>query len=135
MTLANANEALIGRRGFGIPARTASGEAVVLHVLPLRNGSLRPGLNPSAAAAVFVAAATAARPPPEQTLAALFDLTPAEARVFAAIGGGKTTAETAAALGIGRATVKTHLLRVFTKTGTRRQAELVDLALSLALVA
>jgi DNA-binding CsgD family transcriptional regulator len=35
-------------------------------------------------------------------------------------------------LGIGRGTVKTHLLRIFAKTGTRRQAELVKLAASLA---
>lgn len=130
--LANGNEAMIGRRGFGIPARSRSGEAVVLHVLPLRHGSLRAGLNPSAAAAVFVAAASAQRPPPEQSLAALFDLTRAEARVFAAIGGGMTTAATAEALGVGAATVRTHLLRVFAKTGTRRQAELVQLAAALA---
>ena len=133
--LANSDEALIGRRGFGIPARTASGDAVVLHVLPMRRGALRPGLNPSAAAAVFVAAATTPGPAPEQALAALFDLTPAEARVFGSIGTGRSIADTAEALGIGRETVRTHLLRVFTKTGTNRQAELVELALSLALVA
>jgi DNA-binding CsgD family transcriptional regulator/PAS domain-containing protein len=134
VTLANSDEALIGRRGFGIPARTASGDAVVLHVLPLRRGSLRPGLNPEAAAAIFVTAETMPRPAPEQALAALFDLTPAEARVFASIGSGKTIAETAAGLGISRETVRTHLLHVFTKTGTNRQAELVELALSLSLV-
>ena len=65
-------------------------------------------------------------------MAALFDLTPAETRVFAMIGGGKTIAETGALLSIGHGTVKTHLLRVFTKTGTRRQAELVELAAALA---
>jgi DNA-binding CsgD family transcriptional regulator len=35
-------------------------------------------------------------------------------------------------LGIGRGTVKTHLLRVFAKTGSGRQAELVKLAAALA---
>jgi DNA-binding CsgD family transcriptional regulator len=36
-------------------------------------------------------------------------------------------AETAAALGIGEATVRTHLLRLYAKTGTGPQAELVKL--------
>ena len=35
--------------------------------------------------------------------------------------------ETAEALGIGEATVKTHLHRLFGKTGTSRQADLVKL--------
>jgi DNA-binding CsgD family transcriptional regulator len=35
--------------------------------------------------------------------------------------------EIADALGIGEATVKTHLHRLFAKTGTSRQAELVKL--------
>jgi PAS domain-containing protein len=96
---ANLNEALIGRRGFGIPARTALGDAAVLHVLPLRHGALRPGLNPAAAAAVFVAPATMPHPAPEQALAALFDLTPTEAKVLGMIGAGKTVAATAAVLG------------------------------------
>jgi DNA-binding CsgD family transcriptional regulator len=36
--------------------------------------------------------------------------------------------ETSAALGIAESTVKTHLHRVFDKTGARRQADLVKLA-------
>jgi DNA-binding CsgD family transcriptional regulator len=36
-------------------------------------------------------------------------------------------AETADALGISEATVKTHLNHIFAKTGTQRQAELVKL--------
>jgi DNA-binding CsgD family transcriptional regulator len=35
--------------------------------------------------------------------------------------------ETAEALGIGEATVKTHLHRLFSKTGATRQADLVKL--------
>jgi DNA-binding CsgD family transcriptional regulator len=35
--------------------------------------------------------------------------------------------DTAEALGIGQATVKTHLHRLFRKTGTNRQADLVRL--------
>jgi DNA-binding CsgD family transcriptional regulator len=36
--------------------------------------------------------------------------------------------ETAEKLGVGDATVKTHLKRLFAKTGARRQADLVKLA-------
>jgi hypothetical protein len=35
--------------------------------------------------------------------------------------------ETATALGLGEATVKTHLHRVFAKTGVSRQADLIKL--------
>ncbi len=132
---ASDDEAEIGRRGFGIPAKRASGDAAVLHVLPLSQRSLRPGLLPSAKAAIFVAPGATSHPAPEQALAALFDLTPTEAKVLTMIGAAKTVAATAAALGVGQGTVRTHLLRLFAKTGTRRQAELVKLAASLGLSA
>jgi DNA-binding CsgD family transcriptional regulator len=66
-------------------------------------------------------------------VAALFDLTVTEAHVFAQIAEGKTQAEIARALGIEIGTVKTHLLHIFAKTGTHRQADLVRLAASMAL--
>jgi DNA-binding CsgD family transcriptional regulator len=53
--------------------------------------------------------------------------------VFAQIAEGKTQAEIARALGIEIGTVKTHLLHIFAKTGTHRQADLVRLAASMAL--
>jgi DNA-binding CsgD family transcriptional regulator/PAS domain-containing protein len=127
------NEAGIGKRGIGIPARRADGSPCVLHVLPLNHGELRPGLVPSAVAAVFVAPALAPPPAPEEALAALFDLTSAEARVFAQIAAGRTIFETADALGIQLTTVKTHLAHIFAKTETRRQADLVRLNAALAL--
>jgi DNA-binding CsgD family transcriptional regulator len=65
------------------------------------------------------------------TFAALFGLTPTEARVFDHLAAGHSVAQTAAALRVKDSTVKTHLLRVYDKTGVRRQAELVRLAASL----
>jgi DNA-binding CsgD family transcriptional regulator len=126
------DETGIGRRGFGIPITSADGGPRLLHVLPLRHGAVRRGLVPSAVAAIFITPATAQMPAPTEGLAALFDLTPAEARVFGQIAAGKTKTESAKALGIQDATVKTHLERIFAKTGTRRQAELVALNASLA---
>ena len=43
---------------------------------------------------------------------------------------GMTVAETCDALGVGEPTVKTHLARLFAKTGTERQADLMRLAMS-----
>jgi DNA-binding CsgD family transcriptional regulator len=127
------NEAAIGKRGFGIPAPRADGAPSVLHVLPLRHGALRPGLAPAAAAAIFVAPATLPPAAPSEALAAFFDLTKAEARVFERIAAGETQSGIARMLGVELSTVKTHLLRIFAKTGTRRQADLVKLGASLAL--
>ena len=57
-----------------------------------------------------------------------FELTPAELRVLQSIVDVGGVPETAVALGIAETTVKTHLHRVFAKTGTSRQADLVKLA-------
>lgn len=57
-----------------------------------------------------------------------FELTPAELRVLLSIVDVGGVPETADALGIAETTVKTHLHRVFAKTGTSRQADLVKLA-------
>ena len=128
------DEMTLGGRGFGIPAVTVNGTPLVLHVLPLRHGPLRSGLAPNAIAGIFVAPARAPMPAaPKDTLAALFDLTPAEARVFAQIASGLTREEAGRVLGIEKATVKSHLSQIFLKTGTRRQSELVALNASVSL--
>lgn len=126
----DAAEAQIGRRGFGIPAARVDGSPAIIHVLPLRQGKRR-NLAPRATAAIFVASGAA--PSVDDALAALFDLTQSEARVFALIAAGKSPAEAAASLGVAMSTVRTHLLHIFAKTGTGRQAELTQLAGSLAL--
>jgi DNA-binding CsgD family transcriptional regulator len=69
----------------------------------------------------------AAPVPPAQLLEALFDLTPAEARVARAIGEAQPPEDVAGALGVSVETVRKQLRAVFAKTGTSRQAELVRL--------
>jgi DNA-binding CsgD family transcriptional regulator len=61
-----------------------------------------------------------------------FALTPAELRTLQSIVEVGGVPETAVALGISATTVKTHLHRVFAKTGTNRQADLVKLAAGLS---
>lgn len=55
----------------------------------------------------------------------LFDLTPAEAGVAQALAHGDALEDIATALDISPHTVKTHLQKLFRKTGTCRQGELV----------
>ena len=56
-----------------------------------------------------------------------FSLTPTELRVLLAIVDVGGVPEVAEALGVAETTVRTHLGRLFDKTGTGRQADLVKL--------
>jgi DNA-binding CsgD family transcriptional regulator len=58
-----------------------------------------------------------------------YGCTPREAALAHTLAQGRTLAEAAGALGISVHTARTHLKRVFRKTGTRRQAELLRLVL------
>ena len=64
---------------------------------------------------------------PTDAMALLYDLTPAETRVFELIAAGETPAAVAKTLGVAPSTVRTHLLHLFQKTGCQRQSELVKL--------
>ena len=122
------SDAAIGVRGVAVPLAARDGERYVAHVLPLSSGARRSaGANYAAAVVLFVQkAAFATRSPPE-AIAKTYRLTAMEVRVLLAIvevGGAPQVAE---ALGIGESTVKTHLKRLYEKTGARRQADLVKL--------
>jgi DNA-binding CsgD family transcriptional regulator len=58
-------------------------------------------------------------------LAELYGLTPAETRLAGLILNGLALFEAAERLGITRNTARTHMKRIYGKTGTRRQAELI----------
>lgn len=132
---AAANESELGHGGIGVPIRGRETDSAdtysIAHVLPLKSGTLRPGLSLGAAAAVFVTPVLADPQPPFEALAALYDLTPMEARVMIEIASGKNRAATAVTLGIADSTVKTHLARVFEKTHTAEQSELARLVANL----
>jgi DNA-binding CsgD family transcriptional regulator len=59
-----------------------------------------------------------------------FDLTPAEALLASEVVKGGGLKECARAIGIAEATARTHLHRIFEKTGTKRQAQLVRLVMA-----
>lgn len=130
--VAAADEAVLGQRGIGIPAKAKDGSPAVLHVLPLERREVRSGLMQRAVAAVFVVDGSGTTYSSDDAVAALYDFTPAESRIFASLCRGKSLDEAATALGIAKSTARTHLLRVFAKTGCKRQAELVALGASLS---
>ena len=127
------DEALMGRRGQGIPVGAADGAPTILHVLPLKYGVLRSSVSLNAAAAIFIARSGRSMPPPEQALCALFDLTPAEARVFSHAARGLPIADIASVLGVNATTIKTHLLRIYRKTDTDGRVGLMQLSGTLTL--
>jgi DNA-binding CsgD family transcriptional regulator len=68
---------------------------------------------------------------PEHRLHEVLGLTRAEARIALKLMEGHDPREAAQALGVSFYTVRAHLVRIFDKTGTRRQAELVALLMRL----
>jgi DNA-binding CsgD family transcriptional regulator len=125
---AGAGDAAVGVKGVAVPLVARDGERHVAHVLPLASGARRTaGLGTAAAAALFVQKAALATSSPPAAIAKTYGLTAMELRVLLAIvevGGAPEVAET---LGIRESTVKTHLGRVYEKTGVRRHADLVKL--------
>jgi len=68
---------------------------------------------------------------PQARLRELLGLSAAEARVAMALVEGRTVRQAADSLGLSFFTVRAHLVRIFDKTGTNRQAELVRLIMRL----
>jgi DNA-binding CsgD family transcriptional regulator len=132
-SIAEADRAPVGASTVALPLRAHDGEHCVAHVMPLRAGAQRQvGSRGDAVAAVAVHKVALALSPPPEAIAGLYGLTPSEVRVLFAvveIGGVRGTAT---ALGIAEATVKTHLHRLYGKTGATRQADLVKLVAGFA---
>jgi DNA-binding CsgD family transcriptional regulator len=115
-------------RGIAVPLTDREGEPYVAHALPLTCAQRREvGAVNAAVAALFVRKAELRVRSAAEAIATTFNLTPSELRVLLAIVETGGVPETAEALGVGQATVKTHLHRLFGKTDTRRQADLVKL--------
>ncbi|WP_128562273.1 helix-turn-helix transcriptional regulator [Methylobacterium crusticola] len=103
-----------------LPGRGAGDPGVSVCVVPLSEDD-----GPGRAMIV----ARLLRPPAraEAQLRTLFGLTRAEAQVGAALARGASLVEISEALGTSLTTVRTHVARIFVKTGTRQQSQLVAL--------
>ena len=113
-----------GARGY--LTKDASAEEIEQAIRALAAG--RTHLDP-AIQQRLVAAVLDAEPAPRAHAQALpDDLTPREAEVLKLIAAGLSNTEIAAALVVSNATVKTHVNRIFSKTGARDRAQAVRYA-------
>jgi DNA-binding CsgD family transcriptional regulator len=87
-----------------------------------------------AAVMIFIVAPANRLGVPADWLIEAYRLTPSEAKVALAIASGRTIPEAALHLGLTANTIKTHLSKVFAKTGVSRQSELARLIASIGLV-
>jgi DNA-binding CsgD family transcriptional regulator len=119
--------------GGAFPLTAHDGARYAAHLLPLesvvRNGARTPS---KAVAAIFVRKVELDGESCSELVGRAFGLTPAELRVLLAIVEVGGVPETSQKLGVAETTVKTHLQRVFSKTGASRQADLVKLAAGFA---
>ncbi|WP_254023235.1 helix-turn-helix transcriptional regulator [Mesorhizobium ventifaucium] len=110
-----------------IPVAATKGRpALVVQLLPLR----RAAHDIFSGADVLVVATTVgtgATVPSPNVLSGLFDLTPAEARLAVELASGHSVQEAAMEIGIAVKSARTYLERIFRKTETSRQSELVAL--------
>lgn len=99
-----------------------------LLVAPIRDREFAPE-HERPVAAVFITDPDAAAEPSIEQLRGLYGLTPAETALALRLTEGQSVSAAAAELGVSQNTVRTHLKRLFSKTGTKRQGELVSLLL------
>jgi DNA-binding CsgD family transcriptional regulator/PAS domain-containing protein len=119
-----------GARSRGVTLHFVAdhGERFVGHLLPLTTGRRRDaGRTYDAVAVLFVSKAALDTAIAPDLIKNAFKLTPAEIRVMLSIVELGGVPDCAKSLDVAETTVKTHLRRIFTKTDTRRQADLVKL--------
>jgi DNA-binding CsgD family transcriptional regulator len=122
----------ISSMGIALPL-TGGEQPYVAHVLPLTSEFRARALyHAPASAAIFVQKAAFRAPAVPQLIVEHYRLTPTELRVLLCIVESGSVPQAAQALGLAESTIKTHLHRIFLKTGTARQSDLVKLLAAFA---
>jgi DNA-binding CsgD family transcriptional regulator/PAS domain-containing protein len=122
----NEAEGDMGEHSLAIP--DVNGTGYIATLLPVARGERIGFVAPIAASvAVFIQDPVAAPLMPGEAFARLHHLTGAELRVVLSLGDGLSGKEAADLLGVSEPTVRTHLQRIFSKTNTTRQGELLRL--------
>ncbi|QDF39119.1 helix-turn-helix transcriptional regulator [Bradyrhizobium symbiodeficiens] len=104
------------------------GSHCVAHLLPLTAGRRQSfAASYGACAVLFVSKAAFDTSLAPDLIRKLFKLTPTELRVLLSIVEIGGVPDVARSMGTAESTIKTHLARIFAKTGTKRQADLVRL--------
>jgi len=128
---------LLRSQAIGSPGASLShphpddGRALQIVSTPLHWPGAQPEIASRFTTALFLGDPGVALHPPVGGLAALYGLTPAEERLATLLGAGSSLSEAAAQLSIRLSTARGMLKSVFAKTGTRRQASLVNRILTL----
>jgi DNA-binding CsgD family transcriptional regulator/PAS domain-containing protein len=119
-------------RAGDLPLRAQDGTRHVMHALPLAP-AVRGPVGTAASVALFIRKAAIEPPAAPDVIARAYNLTPAELRVLLAITQIGGVGDVAAAFRVAETTIKTHLGRLFVKTGARRQADLVKIVAGFAM--
>lgn len=106
-------------------SRVGETDSAVIHVVPTSGQSRE--LFDGGLAVLVITPVTAPDAPDAQVIRALFDLSPAEARVARSLTRGQTIEQIADSSGVTRETVRSQVKAVLAKTGTTRQAEVAAL--------
>jgi DNA-binding CsgD family transcriptional regulator len=101
-------------------------------VAPLRNRFRQFVATPAPVAVAIITDPEQQQSTNVQLLIQSYKLTPKEAELAVRLSAGKTVGQAAAEMGITYETARTHVRRIFSKTGTSRQAELLLLIARLA---
>jgi DNA-binding CsgD family transcriptional regulator len=121
----------LAKTGIAVPIVGADGPDLAAWVLPLDSGLRNELAAPfSARAAVFLKEIGDTAPLPGELFVRRYGITPAECRVLMLLTHGMSPHDTADALGCSEPTVRTHMRRLFTKTDTSDQPDLMRLAMS-----
>ncbi len=107
-------------------ARPSGRQPYLVEVTPIQRGAALWGSSRSLAA-VLVTDGNGSTQPDVDALRSFYRLTPAEAELAALLAQGMSLADAADVRGVSRNTARGQLKRIFSKTGTNRQAELVRL--------
>jgi DNA-binding CsgD family transcriptional regulator len=118
----------VGANGLAVPLHDEAGAAIHIgRLLPLSSGARSHLETDGAVAALFVAPASTTLDAPLALVASLYKLTRRELQVLHGVLEVGAVPEVAANLGLAQRTVKSHLHRIFDKTGVRRQVDLAKL--------
>ncbi|BCJ89537.1 transcriptional regulator [Terrihabitans soli] len=130
---AETGDAGLGTQAIAVTLVSQDGLSYIAHVLPLTSGARRSaGAGYAAVAAVFLRRVQLDGPAMPEVISKMYGLTPTELKVLLAVFEAAGINDIADALKVSPATVKTHLSRIFLKTGTKRQADLVKLVAGFA---
>lgn len=113
----------IGTYGVGIPLFAGDGYPAVCYMLPVNCTQARSARG-EASVALFISSLDHATPAPAAVIATVFGLTSAEARFACELNVDEDIEASAGRMGISANTAKTHLKRIYEKTGASRRTEL-----------